>query len=34
MFLRTRDLDPLRTVARIDVRDGRVVARDIKAREN
>lgn len=34
MFLRTRDLDPLRTVARIDVRDGRVVARDIKARES
>ena len=33
MFLRTRDLDPLRAVARIDVRDRRVVARDIEACE-
>ena len=33
MFLRTRDLDPLRAVARIDVRDGRVVARGLKACE-
>jgi hypothetical protein len=33
MFLRTRNLDPLRTVTRIDVRDGRDVARGLKARE-
>ena len=33
MFLRACDLNPLRTVARIDVRDGRVVARGLKACE-
>ena len=33
MFLRTRDLDPLRTVARIDVRDRHIIARNIEACE-